>query len=73
MPRIGKSEDVEVQAQEKFEIEYRDLIPIFITKLFYYPEGVSLGKPGVRIFVTEKEKRRLLKHMNGNNPKFVEV
>ena len=74
MARIRESGNlIDVDVKDKFEIEYVDAIPIFIPKLTYYPEGVSLGKAGVKIFVTEREKNRLLKYMNGNVPKFVEV
>jgi len=52
-------------ASRKIELEYLDSRPIFIPRLAYYRDGVNIAEKGAVIKVTEREKRSLLKQLNG--------
>jgi len=55
------------------QLKYVDHRPIFLPKLTHYRNGLTLPNESNIVEVTEKEKRHLLKHRNGDKNCFEEI
>jgi hypothetical protein len=58
---------------DKFTLIYQDSKPIVLMEMKHYQCGmVRLSSPGQEVTVSERERRSLLKMLNGKRPIFIE-